>query len=239
MKNYAKLSIVIPVYNEERTLENIVNQVEKADTLGLEKEIILVDDYSKDNTRNLLKQYESTHKVIYKKQNGGKGSALKVGFQNATGDIVLIQDADLEYNPNEYKELLRPILENKADVVFGSRFIGGQPHRVLYYWHSIGNNVLTTVSNIFTNLNLTDMETCYKVFSSEILKRIAPELESERFGFEPEVTARLAKLVKQSECRIYEIGISYSGRTYAEGKKINWKDGFEAIWCIIKYNLFK
>jgi glycosyltransferase involved in cell wall biosynthesis len=234
-----KISIVIPIYNEEKTLESIISAVEKADTLGLAKQIILIDDCSKDKSREILKKYESIHTVVYHKKNQGKGGALQTGFKNATGDIILIQDADLEYDPNEYKDLLGPILNGKADVVFGSRFMGGRPHRVLYYWHSVGNKLLTKLSNIFTNLNLTDMETCYKVFKKEIMDQILPHLESKRFGFEPEVTARIAKLAKQDKCRIYEIGISYSGRTYLEGKKIGWKDGVEAIWCIIKFNILK
>jgi glycosyltransferase involved in cell wall biosynthesis len=234
-----KLSIIIPIYNEEKTLDSIIEAVQKADSLGLEKQIVLVDDYSKDKSKEILKKYEGIHTVIYHEKNQGKGGALQTGFKNATGDIILIQDADLEYDPNEYRDLLQPILNGKADVVFGSRFLGGRPHRVLYFWHSIGNRVLTMTSNMLTNLNLTDMETCYKVFKKEILDQISPKLESKRFGFEPEITARIAKLAKKDECRIYEIGISYSGRTYSEGKKIGWKDGVEAIWCIIKFNLLK
>lgn len=233
------ISIIIPVYNEEKTLESIISAVENADTLGLKKQIILIDDCSRDKSREILKQYENIHTVLYHKKNLGKGAALQSGFKNATGDIILIQDADLEYDPNEYIFLLKPILDNKADVVYGSRFLGGKPHRVLYYWHYVGNQLLTKASNIFTNLNLTDMETCYKIFTKDIIYQILPKLKSKRFGFEPEVTARIAKLAKQDKCRIYEIGISYSGRTYSEGKKIGWKDGFEAIWCIIKFNIFK
>jgi glycosyltransferase involved in cell wall biosynthesis len=176
---------------------------------------------------------------LHHKVNQGKGAALKTGFVSATGDIVLIQDADLEYDPDEYVNLIKPILDGKADVVYGSRFSGAGPHRVLYYWHYVGNKMLTRVSNMLTNLNLTDMETCYKSFTKEIMDQIHPKLESKRFGFEPEVTARIAKLAKKDRCRIYEIGISYSGRTYKEGKKIGMKDGFEAIWCIIKFNLLK
>ena len=234
-----KVSIVIPIYNEEKTLEAIIVAVEKADTLGMEKQIILVDDCSRDKSRDILKKYEDIHTVVYHEKNQGKGGALQTGFKNATGDIVLIQDADLEYDPNEYKDLLHPILNGKADVVYGSRFLGGRPHRVLYYWHCVGNKLLTRISNIFTNLNLTDMETCYKVFTKEIMDQILPKLQSKGFGFEPEITAKIAKLAKQDKCKIYEIGISYSGRTYAEGKKIGWKDGVEALWCIIKFNLFE
>jgi glycosyltransferase involved in cell wall biosynthesis len=239
MKTFKKVSIVIPVYNEEKTIEKIISQVCSADINGLERELILVDDCSKDRSREILKKYELTHKIIYHDKNQGKGAALKTGFASATGEIVIIQDADLEYDPREYTDLMMPILEGKADVVYGSRFLGGRPHRVLYYWHSIGNKILTTISNMFTNLNLTDMETCYKVFRKSILDNIYPKLESKRFGFEPEVTARIAKLAKRGKCRIFEIGISYSGRTYEEGKKIGAKDGLEAVWCIIKYNLFK
>jgi glycosyltransferase involved in cell wall biosynthesis len=234
-----KISIVIPVYNEEKTLEKIITEVENANVMELEKEIILVNDFSKDKSAEILNKYADKHKVLHHNVNKGKGAALKTGFAAATGDIILIQDADLEYNPKEYKDLLAPILEDKADVVYGSRFMGGRPHRVLYYWHSVGNKFLTFLSNIFTNLNLTDMETCYKVFKRSVMDDILPQLESKRFGFEPEVTARVAKLAKKGRARIYEIGVSYSGRTYEEGKKIGWKDGVEAIWCIIKFNLFR
>jgi len=239
MNQFQKISIVIPIYNEEKTLEKIISAVENADTFHLEKEIILVNDCSRDKSAEILKKYEERHKVLHHKKNQGKGAALKTGFGSATGDIVIIQDADLEYDPNEYVNMLKPILDGKADVVFGSRFTGGGPHRVLYYWHYVGNKMLTRISNIFTNLNLTDMETCYKAFTKEIMDQIHPRLESKRFGFEPEVTARVAKLAKRDLCRIYEIGISYAGRTYKEGKKIGWKDGIEAVWCIIKFNLFK
>ncbi len=239
MKEFAKVSIVIPIYNEEGTLGKIIRVVEAADTLGLEKEIILVDDCSNDGSRELLKDYENRHGIFYHEENKGKGAALRTGFDNATGDIILVQDADLEYDPNEYPELLKPILSGKADVVFGSRFMGGRPHRVLYFWHYVGNKLLTGFSNMVTNINLTDMESCYKVFTREVINQILPEIKSKRFNIEPEITARVAKLAKSGKCRIYEIGISYSGRTYAEGKKANWRDGFEAIWAIIRFNLFK
>ena len=238
MNNFKKISIVIPVFNEEKTLDKIIAAVENADAFHLEKEIILVNDCSKDKSAEILEKYADRHKVRHHKKNQGKGAALKTGFASATGDIVLIQDADLEYDPNEYVNLIKPILDGKADVVFGSRFSGAGPHRVLYYWHYVGNKLLTRISNMLTNLNLTDMETCYKAFTKEILDQIHPKLESKRFGFEPEVTARVAKLSKKDKCRIYEIGISYSGRTYKEGKKIGWKDGVEAVWFIVKYNLF-
>lgn len=239
MKKITTVSIIVPIYNEEKTIENIVSVLENIDIGGLKKEILLIDDCSKDKSREILKKYENKHTVLYHKINMGKGAALRTGFSSANGDIVLIQDADLEYDPEELGDLVKPILDGKADVVYGSRFLGGKPHRVLYYWHYVGNKFLTRASNMFTNLNLTDMETCYKAFSNEIIKKIAPNLKSDRFGFEPEVTARIAKLAKKDECRIYEIGISYRGRTYAEGKKIGWKDGIEAIWCIIKFNISK
>lgn len=234
---FETLSIVIPIYNEDRTLEKIIRAVERAHTFDLKKEIILVDDFSTDKSREILEQYAEKHKILYHEQNEGKGAALRTGFKNATGDIVLIQDADLEYDPDEYEALLKPILDNKADVVYGSRFLGGRAHRVLYFWHYIGNRFLTTFSNTLTDLNLSDMETCYKVFRMEILQKLLPKLESKGFGFEPEVTARLSKLSKRGKCRIYEVGISYYGRTYEEGKKIGWKDGFRAFWAIVKYNI--
>ena len=239
MPEFKKISIIIPVYDEEKTLENLISAVENADTFHLEKEIILVNDCSRDKSKEILEKYKGKHKVHHHDKNQGKGAALKTGFQNATGDIIIIQDADLEYDPAEYPDMLKPILDGKADVVFGSRFSGGGPHRVLYYWHYVGNKMLTRLSNMLTNLNLSDIETCYKAFRKEIMDQIHPKLKSKRFGFEPEVTARVAKLAKKDKCRIYEIGISYSGRTYKEGKKIGWKDGVEAIWCVVKYNLFK
>jgi glycosyltransferase involved in cell wall biosynthesis len=225
------LSIVIPCYNESKTLEQIISAVSSSPVER--KEIIVVDDFSTDGTRDILKQIISplVSKVIYHAQNQGKGAALRSGIAAATGDFVIIQDADLEYDPQEYPLLLEPLLQGKADVVYGSRFMGGKPHRVVYYWHSLGNWVLTTLSNMLTNINLTDMETCYKAFRREVIQSI--KIEENRFGFEPEITAKVAR----KRCRIYEVGISYYGRTYSEGKKIGWRDGFRAIYCILKYNL--
>jgi glycosyltransferase involved in cell wall biosynthesis len=229
----ARLSVVIPVYNEVGTLENLVDAVRACEVLDLE--IIVVDDGSTDGTRELLREKIEPRvaRVIYHERNRGKGAALRTGFAAARGDLVLVQDADLEYDPRDYARLVAPILEGKADVVYGSRFMGGESHRVLYFWHYLANRFLTLLSNMLTNLNLTDMEVCYKVFRREVLERIA--LEEERFGFEPEITAKVARL----GCRIYEVGISYAGRTYHEGKKVGWRDGARAVWCILKYNLWR
>ncbi len=230
---FKKLSIVIPVYNEINTLGNVVDKVREV-ALPMVKEIIVVDDFSTDGTRELVKSFdEADIKTIFHQKNQGKGAALRSGFQYATGDIILIQDADLEYDPQDYLKLLQPILDGKADVVFGSRFQGSEAHRVLYYWHSVGNRILTTISNMLTNINLTDMETCYKVFRRDILMRVL--LKEDRFGFEPEITAKVAR----QKCRIFEVGISYNGRCYEDGKKIGWRDGVWAFWCIVKYNLLE
>ena len=226
-----KVSVVIPVFNERNTIEQIVNAVRASDVGDIE--IIVVDDASTDGTQQVLKEKILADQIIYQPRNQGKGAAVRAGFAAATGDVILVQDADLEYNPADYRTLLEPILSGKADAVYGSRFMGGRPHRVLYFWHMVGNRFLTLLSNMFTNLNLTDLETCYKAFRAEVIKNL--DLCENRFGFEPEVTAKLAK----AKCRIYEVGISYNGRTYSEGKKVNWKDGFHAIYAIVRYNLFK
>lgn len=233
------LSIVIPAYNEGPTIHRILDKVKAVKMISdIKKEVIIVNDCSRDNTEEAILGYQAANPdlpVTYYKHevNQGKGAALRTGIERATGDFVIVQDADLEYDPNEFNILLKPMLDDFADVVYGSRFIGGKPHRILFYWHSIGNRWLTKLSNMLTNLNLTDMETCYKLFRRETIQSI--KLKENRFGFEPEITAKVSRI---PNVRIYEVGISYYGRTYAEGKKIGWKDGFRAIWCILKYNLF-
>jgi glycosyltransferase involved in cell wall biosynthesis len=226
-----KLSVVVPVYNEVATIGQVVDRIRSVSLDNIEKEIIVVDDCSGDGTVDVLRRLAPEYGIILSchTENRGKGAALRTGFAMATGDVVVVQDADLEYDPQEYGKLLKPILDGRADVVFGSRFVGGDSHRVLYFWHSVGNRGLTLLSNMFTNLNLTDMETCYKVFRREVLQAI--QLQEDRFGIEPELTAKVAEL----GCRVYEVGISYDGRTYEEGKKIGWRDGLRAIWCILKY----
>jgi glycosyltransferase involved in cell wall biosynthesis len=228
-----KLSVVVACYNEAGTIEKIIDAVLNAPYT--DKEIIVVDDGSTDGTRKILEEKiePKINRVIYQSANQGKGAALRQGIRAATGDIIIIQDADLEYDPEEYPKMIQPIINNKADVVFGSRFMGGEPHRVVYFWHRVGNGIITLISNMFTNLTLTDIETCYKAFRREILQSI--NIEEDRFGFEPEVTAKISKI----QCRIYEVGISYYGRTYEEGKKINWQDGIRALYCILKYNLLR
>lgn len=237
---FNKLSIVIPAYNEGPTIHFILDKLQRVTLLNnIEKEIIIVNDCSKDNTEEAIKNYMAQNpslNIQYFKHevNKGKGAALHTGIQKATGEYLIIQDADLEYDPEEYNLLLKPVLDGFADVVYGSRFMGGNPHRILFFWHTLGNKFLTFLSNMFTNLNLTDMETCYKMFDTKIIQSIP--LQEKRFGFEPEVTAKISRIPK---IRIYEVGISYYGRTYEEGKKIGWKDGFRAIYCILKYGFFK
>lgn len=234
-----KLSIIVPCYNEEHSIRAMLDRVLRASLpLGVTKEIIIVNDCSTDRSVAVVEDFMNTHpqeeiRLFHHERNSGKGAALHTGIAKATGHFVVIQDADLEYDPEEYKILLQPVLDGFADVVYGSRFTGGRPHRILFFWHTIGNKFLTFLSNMFTNLNLTDMETCYKLFRREIIQSL--KLKEKRFGFEPEVTAKMARV---PGVRIYEVGISYYGRTYAEGKKINWKDGFRAIYCILRYNLF-
>ena len=234
-----KLSVIIPAYNEEKTIAAILDRVREVQlTGGMEKELIIVDDHSSDGTAAFIQAYSEKHpdggiRFFRHDRNSGKGAALRTGIEHATGDFVVIQDADLEYDPNEYNLLLQPLLDGHADVVYGSRYAGGKAHRILFFWHSFGNKFLTTLSNSLTNLNLSDMETCYKMFRRELIQRI--QLKENRFGFEPEVTAKISRI---PNVRIYEVGISYYGITFDEGKKIGWKDGFRAIYCILKYNLF-
>ncbi len=234
------LSILIPAYNEANTIHKILERILAVELInGITKEIIVIDDCSTDATYSIIQQYIAAHPQVniqlkQHSKNKGKGAAIHTGIQAATGDYLIVQDADLEYDPMEFNELFKPVFYDNADVVYGSRFMGSKPHRILFFWHTIGNRVLTFLSNMLTNLNLTDMETCYKLFRSDIIKKI--DLKENRFGFEPEVTAKIARIPK---IKIYEVGISYYGRTYEEGKKINWKDGFRAIYCILRYNLFR
>ncbi len=229
-----KLSVIIPVYNEKKTIREILSRIEAVDLGEIEKEIIVVDDYSTDGTRELLKELESKYQVFYQVKNLGKGAAMRRGYELATGDYVISQDADLEYDPEDYKTLLKPFLKGQAEVVYGSRLLTDKPHRVFYVWHYWANKFLTILSNFFTGLTLSDMETGYKMFRREVIKEILPKLKSNRFGIEPELTAQVGK----GKYIVYEVGIAYYGRSYLEGKKVNWHDGFAAIWYILKYNLF-
>ncbi len=239
MQSIKKLSVLIPAYNEEKTIHLILDKVKEVSLVnGIEKEIIIVNDCSTDGTTIAIENYKAKNPELFiqlynQEENKGKGAAIHKAIEKATGEYLVIQDADLEYDPNEYNDLLKPVVGGFADVVYGSRFLGGNPHRILFYWHSIGNKFLTSLSNVFTNLNLTDMETCYKLIRTDIAQSL--NLKEQRFGFEPELTAKLSRV---KDVRIYEVGISYYGRTYEEGKKIGWKDGFRAIYCILKYNIF-